>query len=190
MRKNVVFCLFLWYNKNHIIYKGKAWRLVENEEKREDILPVGNNQDAIFRSMMRALENFNQIETKEGDIVYQIILLVNALISCKADKAQLLIAIRRLAANYFTEEKIRELCKKTIDILKCKDLDENKYINEFSDSRNIEFDDIIFLLHREEELKRMEDELNQEPIQQKSPKEASFWGKLVDILGRGNTNDA
>ena len=66
----------------------------------------------------------------------------------------------------------------------------DKYINEFSDSTTIEFNDIIFLLHREDELKRMEDELNQDTIQQKPPKETSFFGRLVDILGRGNTNDA
>ena len=40
---------------------------MENEEKRGEVLPIGNNQEAIFRSMMKALENFNQIETKEGD---------------------------------------------------------------------------------------------------------------------------
>lgn len=163
---------------------------MENEEKRGEVLPIGNNQEAIFRSMMKALENFNQIETKEGDILRQINLLLNVFMSYEADKAQCLIAIRRFAANYFTEEKIRELYQKTIDILKCKDLDMDKYINEFSDSTTIEFNDIIFLLHREDELKRMEDELNQEPIQQKPPKETSFFGRLVDILGRGNTNDA
>ena len=78
---------------------------MENEEKRGEVLPIGNNQEAIFRSMMKALENFNQIETKEGDTLRQINLLLNEFMSYEADKAQCLIAIRRFAANYFTEEK-------------------------------------------------------------------------------------
>ena len=74
---------------------------MENEEKRGEVLPIGNNQEAIFRSMMKALENFNQIETKEGDTLRQINLLLNEFMSYEADKAQCLIGHTQICGKLF-----------------------------------------------------------------------------------------
>ena len=70
---------------------------------------------------------------------------------------------RIAAANYFTSERIAELHKKSVDLLRCNDFDEDEYIRIFSDISTIEITHVDFLIQRQHEIDFLESCLNEDP---------------------------
>lgn len=94
-----------------------------------------------------------------------------------------------LAVNYFTAEKIKELCDRSNRVLKCDDINPEHYIQLFSDISNVKIEDIDFLIDRQKELDEAEKTLDNIKNDLKEKTSDGFLLSLAEILLGGKTND-
>lgn len=105
------------------------------------------------------------------------------------DNERLFGKLRIASANYFTKEKIAELHQKTVDLLKTNDFDEQMYIDLFSDSSTIRYENIDFLVERQKSIEQFE-QLKDCNNQTRHKKSAGLLNKLANILMKdGTPND-
>lgn len=97
-------------------------------------------------------------------------------------KAQDIDHYKSLAANYFTSNKLEEIQKKSVNLLKMNDLDLEKLKGIFSDANKIELQHIQFLLERMESIEKIENTSNAN-----LKKNRSFFADL--FLKGGDTNN-
>ncbi len=96
---------------------------------------------------------------------------------------------RVFAANYFTADKIRELHKRTLEVLKCDDFDQDFYIDLFSNSSTIDDRYIDFLVNRKKELDEFEQTFDNIKGDLKVNKSSDFLLTLAEIFRGGSAND-
>ncbi len=138
--------------------------------------------DSAFEALLEAMEETNSVDVAIGKCEKQLHDLKN-----NRDTRVRNEYIR--AANYFTKEKICELHRRTVDLLKCDDFNEDEYIQIFSDSSKIKREHIAFLVHRQQEIKEFEHQLDSDNKTEHIQKPNGFWDVLADIFNGGNAND-
>lgn len=136
--------------------------------------------DRAFSLLLDAIEEMNSNSIKIGEHEKEIERL-------RKKQEEELRAAFIIAANCFTREKIIEIHKKSVELLKCNDFNEDEYIQLFSDISRLEYRHIDFLIQRQNEINFHEFKLNDEhdPTQDKK----SFISTLADILKKGGAND-
>lgn len=140
------------------------------------------NNDIAFSSMLDALEIVNEDEKHIADIVREFKIY-------KTKKDNDLKRVRQYAANYFTKEKISELHRLCLEVLKSADFNEEDYIEKFSDATKIRIDDINFLIEIQNNIIEVQEKLNSNKVL--SPEDqiqisgmSKIMSVIADILSR------
>lgn len=115
------------------------------------------NDDKIFSSMREALDILNEDERHIADITRE-------LESYEIKKDNDFKKVRQYAANYFTKEKISELHKLYVDVLKSSDFSEDIFIEKFSDATKIKIDDINFLIEIQNNIIEVQEKLSSNEV--------------------------
>lgn len=111
------------------------------------------NNDIAFSNMLNELELANEVDKRIADIVRE----YNGYQIKKDDHLK---RVRQYAANYFSKEKISELHRLCLEVLKSSEFNEEDYIEKFSDATKIEIDDINFLIEIQNNIIEIQENLN------------------------------
>jgi len=137
------------------------------------------NYDRAFELLLQAIEETNEDERRIGEYTKEISKLEE---KKKKDTKKANV----MAAHYFSEEKISELHKKTVELLKDDDFNEQEYIEEFSDISKIETEHVNFLIERQRELESFEKDFSNEL---EEPPSNNKMVKIANILLKGGANN-
>lgn len=142
---------------------------------------IGNN-DPAFSSMLEAIDIMNTDQENIANLTRDLNQLEEK-IKCDLKKVQ------QYAANYFTKDKIIEMHRLCLEVLKTSCFNEDEYIEKFSDSTKFDISDINFLIELQNNIIEVQEKLNsnselskEEQIQIKGL--ARIMHIFADILSR------
>lgn len=147
------------------------------------------NNDIALLSMLEARADMNDDDRQMAELARKFEL-------CETKKEHDFKRLRQYAAIYFNKEKISELHRLDVDLLKSEDFNEEDYIKKFSDATKIKLDDINFLIDIENNINEVRKKLDSNEVLS-SEDEVQIRGiskvmsTIADILSRkdGVNND-
>ena len=116
-------------------------------------------------------------------------MLFNILEQLKKKKERDIKKVHQYAANYFTKEKISELYRLSLEVLKSSPFNIDDYIKRFSDTSNFDIDDIDFLIQLQYNIVEVQEKLNSNAELSDEAKAhvkgmAKIMSIIADILSR------
>ncbi len=132
-----------------------------------------------FTILIESLDELYSNDIHIGEHEREIILL-------KKKKSSDLRSVLIAASNYFTEEKIAELHKLSVELLKCNDFSAEEYISRFSDISKVRLEDVDFLTQRQREIESFKARLNRTD---QTPRKQTKLSILADAFMKGGANN-
>ncbi len=134
------------------------------------------NDDKAFLMMQEAIEVMNKDEQHIAD-------LMRELETSKLKKEDDFKKVRQYAANYYTKERISEINRLSVEVLKSTYFDEKIYIDKFSDSEKIKLDDINLMTEILNNIIEVKEGLDSDEVLPSNLRsQVKCWSKVMSIV--------